>query len=99
MTIATPRWDAESFCIPSAASRAVVTARCNPRQKQLLEIAAREWEHGDVANAADCIRACRARDPGSVIANELLDRLHRFHGGNVDGNDDWLMSPIRGHGG
>jgi len=34
-----------------------------------------------------------------VIANELLDRLHRFHGGNVDGNDDWLMSPIRGLGG
>jgi len=74
------------------------TLQSSPKA-QLLEIAAREWEHGDVANAADCIRACRARDPGSVIANELLDRLHRFHGGNVDGNDDWLMSPIRGLGG
>jgi len=52
-----------------------------------------------VADAADCIRACRARDPDSVIANELLDRLHRFHGGNIEGIDDWLMPPIRGCGG
>jgi hypothetical protein len=61
---------------------------------QLLKIAAQEWSEGRVAEAADCLRACRARDPGSLIANQLLDALYRSNGGNIEGNDDWRISPV-----
>jgi hypothetical protein len=65
---------------------------------QLLETAAREWSDGRVAEAADCLRAARARDPGSVLANRLLDLLWRLNGGDIEGNGDWRLPPATGAG-
>jgi len=57
----------------------------------LLEIAAEAWKNDRHADAADCLRACRARHPHGLIANALLDDLYHLYGGRIEGNDDWRM--------
>jgi LmbE family N-acetylglucosaminyl deacetylase len=61
----------------------------------LLDIAADAILDGEFADAADCLRACRLRDPSHSETAEKLARLYEQHGGRIAGNDDWRITAIQ----
>jgi hypothetical protein len=62
----------------------------------LLDTAAAALLDGEFADAADCLRACRFREPKNRAAIESLQRLYDVHGGRIEGNDDWQISLAQG---
>jgi LmbE family N-acetylglucosaminyl deacetylase len=57
----------------------------------LLDAASQALLGGEFADAADCLRACRLRDPKHLEAADRLASLYEQHGGGIDGNDDWKI--------